>query len=205
MRISPLQLAPAFCLCLTVGWAADAFGAPPRLSADGGVAGDVIDAPLHSFTTVACEFVLFGGRFEPGAGLRVRTGALTPDPVLSGFLRASLVASYEWWHPAVGWELEIGRGYAPTPTSSPPDTFTQSYYRAAQRHAVWARAVFEPVRFQFSRLLLVGVAPRLGIPVDDAAGSRVELGVSLLRVGWMMEGRTKNARTEEQLEAGEHP
>ncbi len=206
MRLFALPLAAAFCLCLIVGWTANAFGAPPiRLSADSGGAADVIDAPLHSFTTVACELVLLDGRLEPGAGLRMRMGRLAPEPVFSGFLRASLVASHAWWHPALGWELEIGKGYAPVGTSSLPDSFTHVYHQTGQRHAVWARAAFEPARFQFGRLLLVAVAPRLGIPLDNAPGRRVEFGVSLLRVGWTMEGWADSRGMDEPRERRTSP
>jgi hypothetical protein len=155
-----------------------------RVSSEGGVARDLVGASPHAFFGVAADAPLLARRLEVGAGARVLLGGLEPQPALAGFLSGRLCTHQGWWSPALGLELELSTAHVARLPREPPESFTRDFNSAGRGSLLRAHLAMEPLRFEWDRFLVTALALRVGTPLDGAAGQRVRLSLTLLRLGW---------------------
>lgn len=155
-----------------------------RPSAEAGVGRDLVGATSHAFVGAALDLPVLARRFELGAGMRLLTGGIEPEPVFSGFLSARVCARHGMWSPAVGLELELSTAHRAETPDEPPDSFTRAFNAAGRDEVLRAHLLLEPLRLAWKQLSVAAGSVRLGTPLDGDAGQRVRLSVTLLRLGW---------------------
>lgn len=168
---------------LAAGRAAQA-SPPLRVSAEAGLSEPLVGARAQRFGSLAVDVPLLPHALELALGARLTTGALTPDPAPSALLRLSLCAWQPPYNPALGLELELGPGTRSHASSPVPDSLERAFNAGSRDDPLWASVVVEPLRFEHGAFLASLAGLRLGTPVSDDSGRRVQLGISLIRLGY---------------------
>jgi hypothetical protein len=180
-KVSSLSLAAAVVLVLRHSAAADPRW---RLSAEGGVERDLVGDTPHALLGADLALPLAGGRLEAMAGLRLVTGRVSPDPAAGFAAGLSVCARHGVYRPALGLELEARTPYHSDSVGPAPDSLTRAYESKNSQNVVFARVVIEPARVSWGRLFVAAGSLRFGTPVGSDAGRRLQVGITLLKVGF---------------------
>lgn len=168
-----------------IAFSSQARALPPlRLSAEAGLTKPVVGARAQRFLGLAADVPVVPRALEVALGGRLASGAVTPDPAVSGFVRLSLCAWQAPYNPAMGLELELGPGSRPHASSAIPDSLERSFNAGHRDNPLWANVLIEPLRFELGAYFVSGLGLRLGTPISGDSGRRAQLGVSLLRLGY---------------------
>jgi len=180
-KLSSLSLASAVML---VPCHSAAAGPSWRVSAEGGAERDLVSDKAHALLGVDLAIPLVGGRFEAMAGTRFVTGHVSPDPVAGLVIGLSVCARQDWYHPALGLEFEARMPYRSNSVVPPSDSLIRAYESQNGDNAFFARVVIEPARASWGRLFLAAGSLRFGTPLGSDAGRRLQVGVTLLKLGF---------------------